>query len=62
MGGGAGGSYTVDGRLIEIEDELCSDRYVGVHIVVFVVGVEEHFGVVFEWCSQVFPEGSEGRW
>lgn len=40
--GGAGGADAVDGGLVETHDELL------VHVVVFVVGVEQNVGVVGE--------------
>ena len=53
LGGGAGGTDTVDGGLVEVEDEGL------VHGVVLVVGVEDDVGVGLELGGNVGPEGLE---
>ena len=53
LGSSACGTHAVDGGLVEVEDELL------VHVVVFVVGVEDDEGVVFELGGDVLPPGFE---
>lgn len=54
LGGGASGTDTVDGGLVEVEDKGL------VHGVVLVVGIEDDLGVGSKLGSNVLPEGLEG--
>lgn len=54
LGSGTGGTDTVDGGLVEVEDKGL------VHGVVLVVGIEDDLGVGDELGSNVLPESLEG--
>ena len=53
LGRGACCADAVDGGLVELDDEGLG------HVVVFVVGVEDHFAVGGVWGGDGFPEGLE---